>query len=103
MAERARGAGVSFFGVILGAVEMILGAFIISFATYFNMMVAEVTKLPAYMMPAYIGGLLGATGSLIIFGGVFVLLHAVKRIVDQAFMIYIASKKAPTSPPPPPR
>jgi uncharacterized membrane protein len=102
MAEKVRGIGVSLFGVVLGVIEMILASFIISFATYFNMMVAEVTKPTQwYTPPAYMGGLFGAAGSLIMFGGVFVLVHAIKCVVDRAFMAYIASKQQTQVPPPP--
>ena len=101
MAEKARGVGVNLFGVVLGAIEMILASYIISFATYFNMMTAEITKPTQYYTPpAYMSGLFGATGSLITFGGVFVLIHAVKCVVDKAFMAYIASKQKQIPPPP---
>ena len=95
MAEKARGAGVGLIGVVLGVVEIIMAAFIISFGTYFNMMVAEYTKPvpPYYTPPAYLSGLLGAVNFLIMFGGIYVLVHAIKRIVDQGFMAYISTKK----------
>ena len=94
MAEKIRGVGVNVFGVILGAIEMVLASFIISFATYFNMMAADLTKPTQwYTPPAYMGGLLGATGSLIMFGGVFVFVHAIKSVVDKGFMAYISSKQ----------
>ncbi|MGB9694334.1 MAG: hypothetical protein ACPLYF_05765 [Fervidobacterium sp.] len=102
MAEKVRGIGVNLFGIVLGVIEMILASFIISFATYFNMMIAEITKPTEwYTPPAYISSLLGAAGSLIMFGGVYVLVHAIKCVVDKAFMAYIASKQQTPIPPPP--
>ena len=91
MAEKARGAGVGLIGAVLGIVEIILAAFIISFGTYFNMMVAEITKVPG--TPAYLSGLLGAVNFLIMFGGIYVMVHAIKRIVDQGLMAYVSTKK----------
>ena len=94
MAEKVRGVGNGLFGVILGVIEIIFASFLVSFSTYFSMMTAEITKpLQYYTPPAYLGGLFGAAGSMIMFGGIYMLLHGVKRVVDQAFMAYISSKK----------
>lgn len=93
MAEKARGAGVGLFGVVLGIVEVIIASFIISIGTYFSMMVSEITRASQYYTPPqYYSGLLGATSSLIMFGGIYVLIHAAKRIVDQGFMAYLSTK-----------
>jgi hypothetical protein len=93
MSEKTRGIGVSLFGIILGGIEIILAAFIVSFSTYFTMLTADVTK--ASYMPAYWSGLLGATSSLVMVGGIYVLVHGVKRIVDQTFLAYISAKQKP--------
>ena len=101
MAEKIRGAGSGLFGVILGVIEAIFASFLISFATYFNVMTVEITKPQQYYTPpAYLGGIFGAAGSMITFGGVYMMIHAVKKIVDQAFMAYLSSKKSPVPPAP---
>jgi hypothetical protein len=93
MAEKARGAGVGLIGVVLGFIEIVLASFIISFATYFSMMISEITRQTQYYTPPqYYSGLLGATSSLLMFGGIYVLVHAIKRIVDQGFMAYLSTK-----------
>ena len=91
MAEKARGAGVGVVGVVLGVIQIIIAAFIISFGTYFNMMVSDLTR--SVIFQQYFSGLLGAVNYLILFGGIYVLVHAIKRIVDQGFMAYISTKK----------
>jgi len=96
MAEKARGASVSIIGMVLGCVEIIIAAFIISFATSFNLWVLQITApTQYYTFPTYMSGLLGATASILLFGGIYVLLHAVKRIVDQGFMAYLSATKKP--------
>lgn len=93
MAEKARSAGLGLFGVVLGIIEVLIAAFIMSFATYFNMMASDITKASSYYTPPlYYGGLLGAITSLIMFGGIYVLIHAIKRIVDQGFVAYLSTK-----------
>jgi hypothetical protein len=91
MAEKARGIGVGIFGVILGVIEAVLASYIISFAINFNSMVN--TLYGGYYQPAYLTGLYGAASSILMFGGVYVLIHAIKRIVDYTFLTYIASKQ----------
>jgi len=95
MAEKARGAGVGIIGVILGVIQIIMAAFIISFGTYFNKMISS---LGLYGLPQYFSGLLGAVNFLILFGGIYVLVHAIKRIVDQGFMAYLSTKTPRPSP-----
>jgi hypothetical protein len=92
MAEKTRGIGNGLFGVILGAIETIFGSFIISFATYWSMMTASITS-GSYYGASYLPGMYGVTGSMISFGGIYVLLHGIKRVVDQAFMAYLAGSK----------
>lgn len=88
MAEKVRGIGNGLFGVILGTIETIFGSFIISFATYWSMMTASTTGGSYY--PNYLPGMYGVIGSMITFGGIYVLLHGIKRIVDNAFIAYLA-------------
>jgi hypothetical protein len=91
MAEKARGIGNGLFGVVLGVIETILGAFIVSFSTYWSMMISGITSSP--YNPSYLPGMYGVVGSLITFGGLYVLLHGIKRIIDSGFMTYLSGTK----------
>lgn len=98
MAEKARGVGNGLFGIILGVIETIFAAFLISFATYFGMWTTDVTR---YTSQSYVSGIYGAATSMIMFGGVYVLLHGIKRIIDHGFTAYLASKQQREPLPPP--
>lgn len=94
MAEKARGVGNGIFGMLLGAIEVIFASFFFSFATYFGVMAAEITKPTSYITyPTYYPPMLGAASSMIQFASIYVLLHGIKRIVDYGFMAYISTKK----------
>jgi hypothetical protein len=94
MAEKARGVTVSILGLGLGVFQLILGFLIVYFWFNFSLMIAEIVKTFGYYAPpAYLVGLLDATKLLVLFGGIYVILHAIKRIVDYAFKAYIASKQ----------
>lgn len=97
MAEKARGVGNGLFGIILGVLETIFASFLISFSTYFGMWTADATR---YSSQSYISGIYGAATSMIMFGGVYVLLHGIKRIIDHGFAAYLASKQKEPLPPP---
>jgi hypothetical protein len=86
------------FGIILGIIETIIASFIISFATYWSVMTSTINS--GYN-PGYALGMYGTIGSLITFGGIYVLLHGIKRIVDHAFMAYVAGSKRQEIPGPP--
>lgn len=96
MAEKAHGVTVSIFGIGLAIIQVILACFIIYFAINFNIMISGITT-PAYDMvmssPGYLVGLLNATSALLLIGGIYVLIHAIKRIIDYAFKTYIASRQ----------
>jgi len=94
MAEKARGAGVGLVGVVLGVIQIALAAFILSFGTYLSMIFSEIARSPGLTFAQYWMGLLGAVNSFIMFGGIYVLVHAVKRIVDYGFMAYLSTKKS---------
>ncbi len=98
MAEKARGVGNGLFGIILGVIETLFASFLISFSTYFGMWTADITR---YSSESYIGGLFGAASSMIMFGGVYVLLHGIKRIIDHGFATYLSSKQQKEPLPPP--
>ena len=100
MAEKARGVGNGLFGIILGVIETIFASFLISFSTYFGMWTADITRYSSGSQ-SYIGGLFGAAGFMIMFGGVYVLLHGIKRIIDHGFAAYLASKQQREPLPPP--
>jgi len=94
LAEKTRMVGVSIFGVILGAVELVIASFLISMATYVNMMIAEITRTLSFPPPAsYLNSILGTLGSLMMFAGIYVLFHSVKRIIDHGLMAYIAGQR----------
>ena len=90
MAEKARGISAGIFGIVLGVIEVIIASAVIYFGIYFNMMFSEVVRSP--YLPSYWIGFVGATDYMILFGGVYLLVHAIKRIVDQFFMVYLSAK-----------
>ena len=100
MAEKARGITVSIFGISLAVIQVILACFIIYFAINFSIMISGI-MYPTYPIydkemigtPGYLVGLLNATSALLLFGGIYVLVHAIKRIIDNVFRTYIASKQ----------
>jgi len=94
MAEKARGVTVSIFGIILGAIEVLLAIFIIYIAVNINIMIAQImSSFGYYAPPGYLIAVTNATGVLILLGGVYVLVHAVKRIINHVFMGYISFKQ----------
>lgn len=100
MAEKAHGMTVSVFGIVLAVIELILALFIMYFAVNFSIMISGVIMPPIYLTPAqmvqplgYLVGLLNATSALLLIGGIYVLVHAIKRIIDYIFKTYIASKQ----------
>jgi hypothetical protein len=98
MAEKAHGMTVSIFGIALAVIELILACFIIIFAINFNIMTTGIIMPPIYDMrmiglPGYLVGLLIATSALLLLGSIYVLVHAIKRIIDNVFKTYIASKQ----------
>jgi hypothetical protein len=101
MAEKAHGMTVSIFGIVLAVIELILACFIIYFAVNFSIMVSGI-MYPYYaiydrgmmVQPlGYLVGLLNATNALLLIGGIYVLVHAIKRIIDYIFKTYITSKQ----------
>jgi uncharacterized membrane protein len=99
MADKAHGVTVSIFGTVLGVIELLLALVIIYFAINFNIMVSAIIMPPVVYSPGmaqtlgYVVGLLNATNALLFIGGAYVLVHAVKRIIDYIFKAYIASKQ----------
>jgi len=95
MVEKAHGITVSVFGIALAVIELILACFIIYFSINFNTMISGILY-PTYavaMIATYLVGLLNATSALLLIGGIYVLVHAIKRIIDYIFKAYIASKQ----------
>jgi len=90
MAEKARNISRGIFGIIFGIIEIIIAVFVIYFGIHFNMMASEVAKSP--YLPYYYPGLVAAVSYLILFGGIYLLVHAIKRIIDQVFMVYLSAK-----------
>jgi len=101
MVEKAHSMTVSIFGIVLAVIELILACFIIYFAINFSIMISGTMSPIIYGTgqirppePArYLVSLLNATSALLLIGGIYVLIHAVKRIIDHIFKAYIASKK----------
>jgi cytochrome c-type biogenesis protein CcmE len=94
MAEKARGVTVSIFGMILGVIELLLAIFIIYVAINISILIAQVmSSFGYYAPPAYLVGLMDAAGVLILLGGIYVLVHSIKRIIDQLFMAYISLRQ----------
>lgn len=94
MAEKARGVGNGLFGMLLGVIEVIFASFFFSFATYFGMMAASITSPQLYTVyPSFYPGLLGAASSMVQFGSIYVLLHGIKRTIDNGFIAYISTRK----------
>jgi len=91
MAEKVRGIGNGLFGIILGIIEAIFASLIIAFAYYWNVMTSSTTS--SYSSQSYYPGMYGVIGSMITFGGLYVLIHGIKRIVDNAFLAYLAGSK----------
>jgi uncharacterized membrane protein len=98
--EKGHGLTVSAFGIVLAVFELILACFIIYFAVNFSIMISGVITPPIYLTPAqmvqplgYLVGLLNATNALLLIGGIYVLVHAIKRLIDHIFKTYIASKQ----------
>ena len=102
MSERTRTTWAGLFGVSLGIIELVLGAFIVSFAVSFSLIIenAFLTAGAPSTTLNFFNALTGIAG----FGGIYVLVHAVKRSVDNGFSAYIASKQRSSMPhmiPPP--
>jgi hypothetical protein len=101
VAEKAHGMTVSIFSIVLAVIELILACFIIYFAVNFSIMVSAIMYpyYPIYgremmVQPlGYLVGLLNATSALLLIGGIYVLVHAIKRIVDHIFKTYISSRQ----------
>jgi hypothetical protein len=99
MTEKAHSITVSVFGIVLAVIELILALFIMYFAINFNIMISEIIMPPIYLRPEmvqplwYLVGLLNATSALLLIGSIYVLVHAIKRIVDYIFKAYIASRQ----------
>lgn len=85
---------MGLMGMVLAVIQMIISVFIISFAASYNLWVSELL-VPSqyYTPPQYLSGLLGATTSLALFGGIYVLVHSIKRIVDHGFQAYLGTEK----------
>jgi hypothetical protein len=95
MAEKARGITVNIFGIILGVLELLLAIFIIYIAINVNIMIAQVmSSFGYYAPPAYLIGLINAAGILILLGGIYVLVYAIKRIIDHMFGVFISFKQS---------
>jgi len=81
-------------GIGLAIIQMIIAVFIISFAFSYSMWVSELLVATQYYTPPqYLSGLLNATTSLALFGGIYVLVHSIKRIVDNGFQAYLGKEK----------
>jgi hypothetical protein len=95
MAEKARGITVSIFGIILGVFELLLAILIIYIAINVNIMIAQVlSSFGYYVPPAYLIALVNAAGILILLGGIYVLVYAIKRIIDHMFGVFTSFKKS---------
>lgn len=104
MSEKTRTVWGGIFGVALGMIQLIIATSIISFYIYYNMMVDELTS-PTYYYegpPGWVGGLFGSIGWMILIGGIYVLINAIKRIIDHGLAAYIASKEQEKVSLPPP-
>lgn len=97
MSEKAKGVGNGIFGIILGAMETIFAAFLVTFALNFATMVTADFPAANYVNATYIPGLYNAAGAMILIGGLYVLIDGIKRIVDQGFATVITSKQQKTS------
>jgi hypothetical protein len=93
VSEKAHVYGVALFEVILGVLQMIIAATTFSLYTFWLMMISEISRTQYSYYPDYYVGMLGAAGSIILFLGIYVLIHAVRRIVDHGLAAYVASKK----------
>jgi len=93
MSEKVHTYGVALFEVILGVLQMIIAATMFSFYTFWLLMISEISRAQYPYYPDYYAGMLGAAGSMILFLGIYVLIHAVRRIVDHGLAAYVASKK----------
>lgn len=93
ISEKTHVYSVALFEVILGVLQLIIGATMLSFYTYWLMMIANIGRAAYMYSPDYLTGMLGAGGSIILFVGIYVLIHAVRRIIDHGLAAYIASKK----------
>jgi hypothetical protein len=96
--EKAHNVTVSVFGITLAVWELILGGVIIYFAINFNLLISGLMSPIVYgigmLGPAgFLGALFNATSALLIVGGIYVLTHAIKRLIDNIFKSYIASKQ----------
>jgi hypothetical protein len=97
--EKAHNITMSVFGIVLAVIELILACVIIYFSINFNLLISGIIGYSVYgvaqMMTqplGYLVGLLNATGALLLLGGIYVLVHAIKRLIDNIFKSYIASK-----------
>lgn len=75
---------------------MIVAATMFSFYTFWLIMISEISGAQYQYYPDYFAGMLGAAGSIILFLGIYVIIHAVRRIVDHGLAAYVASKKPST-------
>lgn len=95
MSEKTRVYGVALFEVILGVLQMIVAATMFSFYTFWLIMISEISG-PQYQYSEYIVGMLGAAGSIILALGIYVIIHAVRRIVDHGLTAYVAFQESST-------
>jgi hypothetical protein len=93
--EKAHNLTMSSFGIVLAVIELILACVIIYFSINFSIMISGLYPVyPTEMMQplGYLVALLNATRALLLLGGIYVLVHAIKRLIDNIFKVYLASK-----------
>lgn len=91
MAEKPRTYGVAILEIVLGIIQLIIASGIFSVHVYYDMMLLEMEEYN--IEPTWMKGLYDAIGFIILFGAIYVLIHAIRRIVDHGLAAYVASKK----------
>lgn len=92
--EKIRAIAVAIIELVLGSLMAYIGFQLFNISEVWRIVIAETPQSP--YIPEYIIGLYNAILMIIIVGGIFSLIHGIKRIVDNVLNAWV--KSATTKP-----